>query len=64
VLMLHQEGAEEDYRRNVVCDLPVKAHVWVHLNELGPWAGLLPARIASRGERRIERQDWSQCRTD
>jgi len=64
VLMLHQEGAEEDYRRNVVYDLLVKAHVWVHLNELGPWAGLLPAGIAFRGERRIERQDWSQCRTD
>ena len=46
VLRLHQEGAEEDYRRNVVYDLPVKAHVRVHLNELGTWAGLLPAGIA------------------
>ena len=27
----------------------VKAHVWVHLNELGPWAGLLSAGITFRG---------------
>ena len=36
VLMLHQEGAEQDYRRNVVYDLLVKAQVWVHGNEQTP----------------------------
>jgi len=55
VLRLRQEGAEQDYRRIVVYHLLVKAYVWVHLNEFGPWAGLLPAGIAFR----LNRQNHS-----
>jgi hypothetical protein len=41
--------AHDSHRRNVVFDLLVKAQVWVHLNELGPLAGRLPAGIDFRG---------------
>jgi hypothetical protein len=38
VLMLHQEGAEEDYRRNVVYDLLVKAR-WTKMQHGGHMQG-------------------------